>query len=325
MRQKKTKLKTILLSLQLLVALSVFSQQVTEVKVRVTDAETKTGITDANVLIQETMMMAKTAQFGIAVFPIVPVRQVTIEVQKEGYVPRKEEINITNEPSNNTFTMELVKEKDNTVTIYGVVKTGSKRLSDVAVTLTIGSYQGKVITTKNGDYNFQVPKGKITTKVKLLFAHSRFAVQEREFEVLQSQQVKEVDAVVLSGAVEDEKIPLENCYDSYKKHYQGIVCLDNQMGFDFEVYLSTGFGDGIGYVKQLFLSASKTNCTPRLTVNYYDATANLYDVKFYFRTIAKHPAEDILYATITVPLEKCWKRVYVLNKENIHFSKEEPR
>ena len=305
--------------------LNCFAQKIMEVKVRVTDAETKTGITDANVLIQETMMTAKTAQFGLAVFPNVPVRQVTIEVQKDGYLPKKEEINITEDPFNNTFALELIKEKNNTVTIYGVVKAGSKRLPDVAVTLTIGSYQEKVITTKNGDYSFQVPKEKVTTKVKLLFAHSRYAGQEREFEVLQSQSVKEVDAVVLSGAVEDVQMRPEECWYAANQLYLGIACFDNQLGLDVEIYYLNAFDGRFIKIPGVFVATGKTNCTMRIAVNYFDKESIVTDVLCHLRTIPKNSMEQPMYAVITVPVEKCWKQVHVLNKDNVHFSKDQPR
>lgn len=302
-----------------------FAQKLAEVKVRVTDAETKTGITDANVLIQETMMTAKTAQFGLAVFPSVPVRQVTIEVQKDGYVPKKEEINITTDPFNNAFAFELVKEKSNTVTIYGVVKAGSKRLPDVNVVLRIGGFEQKAITSKTGDYTFQIPNNRITAKVKLLFTHSRYADQEREFEIIQNQSVKEVYPVVLSGAMENGDLKPGACTVPSKKYVLGEICFDNQTGLDLKLHSSSARNVNTWFVDNLLLVAGKTACTEKIVVNYFEKEVTEREYGFVFQTVSNNPTDKVRYGKITVLVEQCKRKVILLNKQNISFSDICPR
>ncbi len=315
--------KTVLISLLLFVAAISFAQPLTEVKVRVIDSETKTGIENADVLIQEIMMVSKTMQFGLASFPSIPVRQVTIEVQKEGYLPKKEEINITTDKFNNTFSIELIKEKANQVTIYGIVKAGSKRVSNVTVTLTIGDYKKQIKTSASGDYSFQVPKEKINTKVNLLFTHSFYGPQEVKFDILQNQLVKEVENVVLSEDVQEADLKLSECYDQAYKYYSGILCFDNQTGKDIYIYES-GIKSKDSYIRftSLYLAANKTNCTPGLLVNYDSKDAETYDAEFYFRTVPKDGIEKPLYAKATFRVEKCKKKIIVLNNQSIHFFKD---
>jgi hypothetical protein len=316
--------KTVLISLLLLITAFGFAQPLTEVKVRVIDSETKTGIENADVLIQEIMMVSKTMQFGLASFPSIPVRQVTIEVQKEGYLPKKEEINITADKFNNTFSIELIKEKANQVTIYGIVKAGSKRVSNVTVTLTIGDYKKQVKTSASGDYSFQVPKEKINTKVNLLFTHSIYGPQEVKFDILQNQLVKEVENVLLSEDVQEEEQKNSVCFNNSSKHFSGMLCFDNQTGRDIMIYESSAYllSNRAVRLRSLFLAANKTNCTPNLIVNLFAQDNETYEPEFYFQTIPKNNMEEPLYAKKAFLIEKCKKKVIVLNNQNIHFAKE---
>lgn len=218
--------KLILILVVTFFCFSVSAQKMTKAKLRVVDSESKEGIELADILIQELMIVEKTAQFGIAVFEKVPIRQVTVEVNKTGYIPTKEEINMTENEWDNNFSISLIKERKNVVVIYGTIRSGGMAIPKCKIKMKIGDYKDFKESDEFGDYYFYVPQDKIKAKIEISVITADKKEKETEVQINQTDTYKEVDIEFESecGSQKESKngIYVELC--ECRKEKRSITC-----------------------------------------------------------------------------------------------------
>lgn len=107
-----------------------------------------------------------------------------------------------------------------------------------------------------------------------------------------------------------------NCYNKDRDAYFGQICFENRTGVDL-VFMADAWGwpQAISIARdEVPLANEGRNCSPVITVNYPDFSAQVVEIKFTFKTQNTEPSRS---ATMRLMVEKCKVKSIVLTKKNL--------
>jgi hypothetical protein len=304
--------------------------------IRIIDVETKRPIENVDVFVQETGSVGVTAKFGLSKFSNVPIGKIIIELNKEGYIYKKQEINITNSDHENVITLELTKAKANHINIWGVVRNSGKSLTNMEVSARSLRFIRKVSTDKYGYYNFLIPKDSISATLVLDVKNINYSEEERRVQILQNEIEKEInfDLKVSSPGLtykvpESEKLPESMVLNSHNQ-CMGLYAFINKTESPLTLYkisipsyylVEPNLNippDGVGISPRISVWPSRSDISSTNRKPCYEETT---DAKFYFRMV-ENGVEKYSIATAMV---EAGKKIYmIVSKENVSFSSEKP-
>lgn len=109
-----------------------------------------------------------------------------------------------------------------------------------------------------------------------------------------------------------------NCYNKDRESYFGQICFENQTGLDLLFAADAwGWPQAISVRQEgVSLPNSSRNCSPLITVNYPDASAEVVEIKFTFQTEKTTP---VRVGTMRLMVERCKVKSVVLTKKNLNL------
>jgi hypothetical protein len=304
--------------------------------IRVIDVETKKPIENVDVFVQEIGSVGITAKFGLAKFSNVPMGKIIVELNKDGYIYKKQEINITNNESENIITLELTQAKLNYINIWGVVKQSSKTIPDIEVSVRSAKFMRKIVTDKYGYYNISIPKDSVTSLIYLSVKDVRYNEEEIKIQVLQNEIEKEVSINLKSSTSASDEMQNSECIDN--EYYYGKVRFVNEFKEDLVMYMYQGYEDQAtyrgyrepGYKPEsgLIVPAGGESESTILKIhsihncpNCPKSNGETFEYKFYFMTVNE---KNRKYGVIFITVEKCKIKSTILSPKKVFLSSKIP-